>query len=68
MIDRCRTGSNLCVKSIRSPEDARKDFVLKAWATLGGTERFIFNKLITGGFRVGISQKTDDPRLGARHR
>ncbi len=24
---------------------------------LGGTERFLFNKLITGGFRVGVSQK-----------
>lgn len=38
-------------------EEARKAFVLDAWATLGGTERFIFNKLITGGFRVGVSQK-----------
>ncbi|WP_295316620.1 ATP-dependent DNA ligase [Roseobacter sp.] len=38
-------------------EDARKAFVLEAWSHLGGTERFVFNKLITGGFRVGISQK-----------
>ncbi len=38
-------------------EPERKDFVLNAWARLGGTERFLFNKLITGGFRVGISQK-----------
>ena len=38
-------------------EEARKAFVLDAWTTLGGTERFIFNKLITGGFRVGVSQK-----------
>ncbi|TMM55070.1 ATP-dependent DNA ligase [Sulfitobacter sabulilitoris] len=36
---------------------ARKDFVLGAWAQLGGTQRFVFNKLITGGFRVGVSQK-----------
>ncbi len=35
----------------------RKRFVLRAWKTLGGTERFVFNKLITGGFRVGVSQK-----------
>jgi len=27
----------------------------------GGTAKFIFNKLITGGFRVGVSQKLDDP-------
>lgn len=41
------------------PEDEaiRKAFVLDAWHTLGGTERFVFNKLITGGFRMGVSQK-----------
>ena len=38
-------------------EPARKAFVLAAWQALGGTERFVFNKLITGGFRVGVSQK-----------
>ncbi|QUJ75166.1 ATP-dependent DNA ligase [Sulfitobacter albidus] len=38
-------------------EAAKKRFVLDAWARLGGTERFIFNKLITGGMRVGVSQK-----------
>lgn len=38
-------------------ETAKKDFVLNAWDTLGGTERYLFNKLITGGFRVGVSQK-----------
>lgn len=31
--------------------------ILAAWAGLDYTERFIFNKLITGGFRVGVSQK-----------
>ncbi|MEM9575942.1 MAG: ATP-dependent DNA ligase [Pseudomonadota bacterium] len=38
-------------------EPERKAYVLDAWQRLGGTERFVFNKLITGGFRVGISQK-----------
>ncbi len=38
-------------------EPARKAFVLDAWQQLGGTERFVFNKLITGGFRMGVSQK-----------
>ncbi len=38
-------------------EPARKRFVLEAWQRLGGTERFLFNKLITGGFRIGVSQK-----------
>lgn len=41
----------------KADEPERKAFVRAAWATLGGTERFVFNKLITGGFRVGISQK-----------
>lgn len=38
-------------------EPVRKEFVLDAWQQLGGTERFVFNKLITGGFRMGVSQK-----------
>lgn len=38
-------------------ETDRKAFVLNAWRQLGGTERFVFNKLITGGFRMGVSQK-----------
>ena len=58
-------------------EDARKAFVLSAWDRLGGAERFIFNKLITGGFRVGVSQKlmtralaraTDKPEAELAHR
>ena len=38
-------------------EATRKDNVLSAWDQLNTTERFLFNKLITGGFRIGISQK-----------
>lgn len=38
-------------------EAARKQAVLDAWNSLDATERFLFNKLITGGFRIGISQK-----------
>jgi DNA ligase-1 len=38
-------------------EPERKATVLSAWATLGPVERFVFNKLITGGFRMGVSQK-----------
>ncbi|MEL7092310.1 MAG: ATP-dependent DNA ligase [Pseudomonadota bacterium] len=38
-------------------EPERKAFVLSAWDTLPPVERFLFNKLITGGFRIGISQK-----------
>jgi DNA ligase-1 len=37
-------------------DDARRAGILKAWDRLDGTERFLFTKLLTGGFRVGISQ------------
>lgn len=39
------------------PETERKAPVLNAWDQLETTERFLFNKLITGGFRIGVSQK-----------
>jgi DNA ligase-1 len=38
-------------------ETTRKHVVLDAWSSLDTTQRFLFNKLITGGFRIGISQK-----------
>ena len=38
-------------------ETTKKETILEAWDTLGDTERFVFNKLITGGFRMGVSQK-----------
>lgn len=38
-------------------ESLKKKQVLEAWKGLQQREKFIFNKLITGGFRVGISQK-----------
>ncbi|MEO9648905.1 MAG: ATP-dependent DNA ligase [Roseobacter sp.] len=41
----------------QTSEVEQRSFVLDAWQRLGGTERFVFNKLITGGFRLGISQK-----------
>jgi len=37
-------------------EEAQRDGVLRAWRALQGPERFVWNKLITGGFRVGVSQ------------
>lgn len=36
-------------------EAAQRAQLLQCWNTLGGSERFVFNKLITGGFRVGVS-------------
>ena len=38
-------------------EPERKALVRDAWDRLDATERFLFNKLLTGGFRVGVSAK-----------
>jgi DNA ligase-1 len=38
-------------------EDEQREIVFYAWDSLNTSSRFIFNKLITGGFRVGVSQK-----------
>lgn len=38
------------------PEEAKKPRILAAWGALDGAERFLFNKLLTGGFRMGVSQ------------
>jgi len=34
-----------------------KEYITTAWSEMNKTERFVFNKLITGGFRIGVSQK-----------
>lgn len=38
-------------------EMQRKERILGAWAQMDTAERFLFNKLITGGFRIGVSQQ-----------
>jgi DNA ligase-1 len=38
------------------PAEARKAAIFAAWDQLTTEERFLFNKLITGGFRMGVSQ------------
>ncbi len=38
-------------------DEERKKLVIEAWMQMDTTERFIFNKIITGGFRMGVSQK-----------
>lgn len=35
----------------------RRDAILDAWDRLDRAERFVFNKLLTGGWRMGVSQK-----------
>lgn len=39
-------------------EDEKKQFVIQAWQSLDITERFIFNKLLGGSFRIGVASKT----------
>ncbi|NNE25623.1 MAG: ATP-dependent DNA ligase [Saprospiraceae bacterium] len=38
-------------------DDAKKPIIQSCWQELDFYGRFVFNKLITGGFRIGISQK-----------
>lgn len=46
------------VKDLQGVDDEeKKRQILEAWQTLDRTERFLFNKIITGGFRIGVSQK-----------
>src|SRR5215210_2492676 len=40
----------------RLNESAQRDVILDAWRALSGLERYVWNKLITGSFRVGVSQ------------
>jgi DNA ligase-1 len=37
-------------------EEQRKLWLIESWAMLDTQERFVFNKLLTGSFRVGVSQ------------
>ncbi len=39
-------------------DEQKKAFVLEAWTGLDQQERLIFNKLIGGSFRIGVSKKT----------
>jgi DNA ligase-1 len=40
-----------------SGEDAQKAAMLGAWGSMDRTQRFVWNKLISGGFRVGVSRQ-----------
>ena len=49
------TVAELMALTGRSVEE-RRAFVLDRWHRQSANERFLFNKLLTGGFRVGVSQ------------
>ncbi len=41
----------------KESEEVRRQFITDSWMEMNYAERFVFNKLITGGFRIGVSQK-----------
>ena len=42
----------------KEDENIRKEFIVRSWESMTQPERFVFNKLITGNFRIGVSQQT----------
>lgn len=42
----------------KASEEEKKKFITGSWLNMDRDERFVFNKLITGAFRIGVSQKT----------
>lgn len=45
-------------KQIEKQDEAiKKQFIINSWKQMDQNERFVFNKLITGAFRIGVSQK-----------
>ena len=41
----------------KQDESVKREFILESWKQMNQNERFVFNKLITGAFRIGVSQK-----------
>jgi DNA ligase-1 len=41
----------------KQSEEQQRSVIVQTWRELAGAERFLWNKLITGGFRVGVSQQ-----------
>ncbi len=42
----------------KESDEIKKLFITRNWMMMDKEERFVFNKLITGSFRIGVSQKT----------
>ncbi|MFO0892931.1 MAG: ATP-dependent DNA ligase [Isosphaeraceae bacterium] len=45
-------------------EEAQREVILDAWRSLDPQQRFVWNKLISGGFRVGVSQQLVTRAIG----
>ena len=44
------------INILKEPDEIKKAFILDSWQQMDSNEKFVFNKLITGGFRIGVSQ------------
>lgn len=40
----------------KTHNEVKEQFILSYWKQMTTMERFVFNKIITGGFRIGVSQ------------
>ena len=49
---------NILIMLDKQEEAVKKKYVIECWNELNKNEIFVFNKLITGSFRIGVSQKT----------
>jgi len=54
-LQRCVEERLLPLREATEPE--QKEIVFNTWETLPLSQRLIWNKLLTGGFRVGVSQR-----------
>lgn len=41
----------------KQDESIKKNFIIESWNGMDRNEKFVFNKIITGAFRIGVSQK-----------
>ena len=51
----------------KKDEQERKEYITGMWRQFGKQELFMFNKLITGGFRMGVSDKIIIKALAKRY-
>ena len=46
------------IKDLKKLDEVKqRDYLINRWSHLNYYSKFVFNKLITGGFRIGVSQK-----------
>lgn len=48
---------NELIELRKKDDTTKKDYLQENWLKLNYYERFVFNKIMTGGFRIGVSQK-----------